>query len=241
MNNKNILFINSNQKYWGTWTNFNIKFNNPIEIKKYIKLNFALIPHTAYTITWNETITFIIAGITHIINIWPACFGITQLITYINQQITNWGLNNSNYYVTYSTNTFKVWITSLSVPYGEITFSWNIKTILGFSENSYNWLTSSLTSENCVKFNVYNVLFVSLDKINNINIVSWNNLLSSFIVPILCDPGSYVTYNNDSYLESTNTIYCNTTFSNLNVWIKSENNLIFNNNNNDLILIFEYC
>ena len=82
MAQKNILFINSNQRISGTSTIFSINFQNPITIKKYIKLNFALIPHTAYTIASTETITFTIAGINTSINIAAGCYGITNLINY---------------------------------------------------------------------------------------------------------------------------------------------------------------
>lgn len=56
--NKKILIINSHKRFNGTSTNFDISFPNTCQINKYIKLIYALIPHTIYNISSSQKFIF---------------------------------------------------------------------------------------------------------------------------------------------------------------------------------------
>lgn len=237
---KNILFINSKNKIKGTSTNFEIWFNNPIEIHNYIKLSYAIIPHTCYTFTTLESIKLTINNINYDVYIPPGAYGINNLVIGINKELLNLGLDTAKYYCLYNVNTFKFSFVWTDLPYQSILLSENIQKILGFNNNWYVGNTNMLTSNYSVKFNSNNILFLKLDQIQNINVISTNNILWSFIIPILGDPGSYIVYNERNQIENINCIKCNLNFTYLNISLYGENNTIFDNNNNDILLIFEY-
>lgn len=92
--------------------------------------------------------------------------------------------------------------------------------------------------------NEHNLLYIDIDKFNNNNIITVDNIDCNFIIPLNVDSGSFIEYNYDSYLTNINKLYVDKpiNFNMLNVKLLTYNydELIFDNNNSDILLIFEY-
>ena len=240
--NKNILIIDSSKRLNGTSTSFVINFDNNVCVKKYIKLSHVLIPNTTYNINSSQFITFTLVNNTSfVINMIDGNYNSSDLITLLNSLFQS---NVAPINASYNKNTYKISFTMTGANFlKQMIFSDNnLKSLFGFTNLNYNNLNvASITGENIIKLNSSNLIFISLDKIGVNNFVSNNNINSDFIIPCLSDSGSYIVYDYHSHLESCNIIKGNEiNFKMLNVVIKNDNNNVFNNNNGDVTLVFEY-
>lgn len=244
MDSKNkTLVINSKNKLNGTSSNFDISFFQSVNINKYLKLVYTLIPHTNYNLSSTQNINIILSDNSNFVINFVNCYlAINDFVIYANDLLTS---GNFPLKISYDKSTYKIsFICTNGNNISSIVFSdKNISELLGFNNLSYNNINFPLfSSDKSVKLNLHNLIYVNFDKIENNKLISSNINMANFIIPITVDSGSYIEYNYTSNFDNVNINYLNSpvSFNKLNVILKTEDNEQYDNLNNDILLIFEF-
>ncbi len=238
---KKLLIVNSKNKNLGTSTNFNISFFDNVQINKYIKLIYALIPNTSYNISSSQFINIILSNDSNLnIPLIDGYYSISDLALLINNMLEGTPVS-----LIYNKYTYKISITcNDGNNIKNVVFSDSkLSTLLGFSNlDNIDINAAYFTSDKSVKINNNNLIYILFDKIENNRMISSNINMLNFIIPISVDSGNYIEYNYQSNFNDVNinNIVNPVSFQNLNVILKTENNEQFDNLNNDIQLIFEY-
>lgn len=230
------LLLDSYHKINGTSTNFTIQLAQPIKITNYIKLISANIPNTAYVINeFNNTMTVTFADTT-IKNI------VLPFTNYTPSSLAsaiNIAVNYATFNMIYNTNTFKFDITATQ----NFTLSWQnnsqIFILFGYQNNTSKFSTVNALTTNVIDMSGTNYLLIDIQGIES-NLYSHTNYPFNFYIANSSSVSDYITYQSIRDNENKNIVHYDHMINQISVRIFDQYGRIWNNNNVNLSLIFEF-
>jgi len=234
------LLIDSKYRTSGSSNNFIFTFTDNIIINQAIKLVYSSIPNSSYlfnssnnsfNVSYNSssesTITFPIGSLRtdeiamSIQSQFLALYPSSNFTCQFNQHTINFNTNASNpYYFNFPNN--------------------SIASILGFNIGINNSSANNLNSLYIINTIYPDYIHMYIDKIFNQNILSSQNLLSSFMIPMNADRSIMNVINELATFENTVFTQSQIKFNSFNVRLLNPDQTPFLNNNCDWSCLFQY-
>ncbi|MBW2975395.1 hypothetical protein KY366_06770 [Candidatus Woesearchaeota archaeon] len=197
----NFIHISSEALTSGDSNDFTIKFTNPIENVRVMKISSVVVPVAWYTVEEgiNDRIYFNAGSTDYTATLTGGqVYTASTLLAEVQTQMNSAYTPDNNFTVTLSSTTNKYTITHSSTNFS-LTFATNTsrsaRILLGFSETDTTAATSQ-TGDGMFNLGYKETIFVLSNKLANGNGYVNNKKTSNVIFPLICDEsfGSYMSY-----------------------------------------------
>jgi hypothetical protein len=237
---KRYFVIDSKYRISGTSTNFTFQFYDKVTITQCVKLIYSSIPNSSYLITANNNTFSVIYNGSNFQNV------TLQIGNYRNDEICDQiqtSLNalfpTANFTCTFNKANMKYTITANNNFFIHIPDTSNIGDILGFNTGN-SAIGTTLTSDKIINIIVPDYLLLYISALDCNNIMTSKNDCATFFIPLNSDKG-IINYQYElNSFENIHFINTQKNITQTNFTLYNPDGTIYDNNNLDIVLLFQY-